>query len=680
MLRRVRAKFIALMSVIGLLAGAGAPVVFVSMEPAFRAALDGPLPVAAGQAAERIESRSQIWRMETVTAARDPSAADSEHWYDRGADNTLVRDLNLMVRSHPGLRLVALHDAEGAPLVASTLRDDDGAKLKIDALLDGPGVGDRAWFKATVAGARVGTATVATLAPAAVDKDIQTLYGDDVPVITLAAPVRNAFGKVEAVLVNRVSVDAFKTILADLATDLADRGAPSARVRLMDAKGRTLAVAGGGAEDRDEALASEIVDGSAVRGFARAAPEGTRRAFARVGAGLNWVVVADVPEAELHAPLIRLETAFLITAAITLALVIAAGVVAGDRLARPIRRLTRVTERLAGGDLDVETPDARRSDEIGDMARALEVFRRQADEVRRLSEERAAAEGEAERNRRDLLTRVADRFESELRDTLTAVRSATERSRTAADGMRARVAVAESEGARVSEATRNAAGDVDAIAAATEELTAALADIAPKVAESADLAGRTAGAADAAKVAIDELAELASRIGGVVALISDVASQTNLLALNATIEAARAGDAGKGFAVVANEVKGLAARSARAADEITTGIESIRDAVDRAVAGIRDINAVSGASRDLARDLAGAVERQNTATAEIARGIGRAAEQSRAAAEGIGAVADSVVEAGGVARSVLDATDQAAGGIAELEDEMRRLIVGVRAA
>src|SRR6185503_10372159 len=110
--------------------------------------------------------------------------------------------------------------------------------------------------------------------------------------------------------------------------------------------------------------------------------------------------------------------------------------------------------------------------------------------------------------------------------------------------------------------SEDASSNVQTVAAASEELSASIAEISRQVTNAATTASRAVDEARQTDATVQGLAETAGRIGDVVKLISDIASQTNLLALNATIEAARAGEAGKGFAVVASEVKGLANQTA----------------------------------------------------------------------------------------------------------------------
>ncbi len=680
MLRSIRTKITALLLVTGLLSGVGTLAAFLAMEGEFHRTFDGPLRTSAGQLAETVASRLATLRLETQAAALSPDAADPEHFYDRGADNPLVRGMNALVRTSPGHRLAALFAADGAPYVANTTRPD-GAKLAIDRFLDGPGIAGEPWLKTVIDGARVGAATTATVAPLSVNAGIGALYGDDGRVIAIAAPVRNGFGKADAVWVNYYGLEVFDDALARSHDSLAAAGMPSARLMILDGAGAVLADRRGtttARDGRDGALAALLARQDAADGFVEG-PAGSKRAYARI-AGLDWTVVAEVPEAELYRTLTDARRLLLIVAGVALVVVCVSGAVAGTRLASPIRRLTVVMDRLAHGALDTVVEGRDRSDEIGGMARAVEVFKRNAREVQRLTGEQDALKAAAERSRQDLLADLADRFERHFVGVLASVRDATERSRDAAADMKSRMSEAEAGSTTVSSATQDTAQNVNAVSAATEQLTAAIGEIARRVNESAAKAGDTASAAAASKDAIEDLVRLTARIGEVVGLINAIASQTNLLALNATIEAARAGEAGKGFAVVAHEVKALAAQTAQATDQITQSIGAIQAATMQAVEDIQKITAVATESKEIVLSIAGAIEQQSAATRDISRSVMQAAAGARTVADSIDSVARNVSSAGDVAGAVLEATHLVTHSFSQLEHEVRQFSETVRAA
>jgi methyl-accepting chemotaxis protein len=228
-------------------------------------------------------------------------------------------------------------------------------------------------------------------------------------------------------------------------------------------------------------------------------------------------------------------------------------------------------DRMTQGELDIEVAGQDRKDEVGTIARALEVFRAKVGEGERLAGEQAALDRvQQERARR--LDALVDGFGSDTREVLDSVRHSAER----LSGTATQMNDAAVEGARLRQASRPVR--VQTAAAATEELSAAIAEITRQVADAASVARRALERSKAADTTVQGLSDNSQRIGDVVRLINDIAGQTNLLALNATIEAARAGEAGKGFAVVASEVKNLASQTAKATEEIGSQIAAMQGA------------------------------------------------------------------------------------------------------
>jgi methyl-accepting chemotaxis protein len=167
-------------------------------------------------------------------------------------------------------------------------------------------------------------------------------------------------------------------------------------------------------------------------------------------------------------------------------------------------------------------------------------------------------------------------------------------------------------------ASLDASTNVRAMAAASEQLSTSISEIADRVGKANGVVTVAARDAGVASANVANLAKAASSIGQVVELIRDIAAQTNLLALNATIEAARAGESGRGFAVVAGEVKSLASRTARATDDIARHIAAFESETNSAVAAIETIADVMGEVAQHTVAIAGATAQQMVATSEIA--------------------------------------------------------------
>jgi len=367
------------------------------------------------------------------------------------------------------------------------------------------------------------------------------------------------------------------------------------------------------------------------------------------------------------------------TAGAALVLLVAVGFGMVWFIVRPLIGLNDAMQRLAAGDHDVGIPSVGQKDEVGDMARTVEVFKTNLVETDRLRHEQEAAKALAEGERRAALASLADGFEESVKGVVTAVSAASVELQASAETLSETAARASAQSTEVAEATHGALEDVQTVASASEQLAASIREIGSQVSRSAAIAGQAAHQAEATGGTVNALSDSAQKIGEVVALISQIASQTNLLALNATIEAARAGDAGKGFAVVASEVKNLAAQTARATEEIAQQIAAIQSATGDAVGAIKGIGQTIGEINEIATAIAAAVEEQSAATEEISRNVGHAAAGTEQVAQKIGAVTLAAGETGSAAGQVLNAADELSRQSDTLERKVEDFLTQIRA-
>ena len=352
---------------------------------------------------------------------------------------------------------------------------------------------------------------------------------------------------------------------------------------------------------------------------------------------------------------------------------------ASRSVVKPVRDMTAAMSRLAEGDTAITVPGSGRSDEIGDMAKALTVFRDNGIERARLNR-LAEAEQNAKEQRRVAVSSLSDSFSQSVTKVLNSVTNATEELHLSARSMADTALSVNARSRDVSLAASDASTSVGTVAAATEQLTAASAEISRHVERSSVISQEAETAAGRAVVTVKDLSSDAERISAIVELISTIASQTNLLALNATIEAARAGEHGKGFAVVANEVKQLATQTAKATDEISAQVGSIQTTSRDAAQLMEAVSRTIADARSATTAIAGAVLEQEAATREIARNIAHASNSAQNVSHNITDVSSAAAVAGAASEQVLAASGSLSSQAEQLRSEVETFLSGIKAA
>lgn len=392
----------------------------------------------------------------------------------------------------------------------------------------------------------------------------------------------------------------------------------------------------------------------------------------------GWVIGTGVYIDDLNLAFRRVVLEEAIFIVLFAAILVFGTFVANRILSRPLSTLSSRMLQLADGNLSVETPYTERKDEVGMIAKAFAIFKKNAQEKADLEARQIELEKQAAVEKKEAMNRLAEDFDARVSSVISVLSSSASGMLTSAKTMATSSQESIETSLLVSSAATEASSNVQTVASAAEELSASSAEIARQIASVAQKSSRASEEAAKTNAEVGELNKLADSIGEVVGAIKDIADQTNLLALNATIEAARAGDAGKGFAVVADEVKKLASETAAKTTEIDERVSRIQgairnsvDAMQRIITDVQDIDHATST-------VASAVEEQNAATAEIGRNVAEASQGTQQVSQNILQVQHNVQLNGETASRVEVASEEVAQVTKELEQEVQSFLKRVR--
>ncbi len=359
---------------------------------------------------------------------------------------------------------------------------------------------------------------------------------------------------------------------------------------------------------------------------------------------------------------------------------IATPIYASTGILAPLRRMQLTMSEIVQGRADIAVPFIGRRDEMGDVARSVDVFRANIAQIREMTAQQVHQQEAVQREKQQMLADLAQRFEARVQSIIDKVGLVAGELLNTAQSMNGIASMTVERASSAASESRDAAHAAQSIAASVEQMSLAAQEIALQISQSTALVKETVAQVSEAEFASAQLRSANTEIGTIVQVIQEITGQINLLALNATIESARAGEAGKGFAVVAAEVKNLASQTSKATEQISDQIARVQHVSQGVVDAFSSIKGSIEKVDQFSALVAAAAEEQTATTNEISFSMTASVRGAARVTADIGKVMEASDEANGSASRVLASAKLLADQSNILRGEVANFLADVKAA